>query len=76
MPGGPIDLDVHRVEPPAEPAHDHHDVRYLVEARWARSPQANAEAKRFSWVTLEELAQLGVDPGLMRLARLGLANAA
>jgi RimJ/RimL family protein N-acetyltransferase/ADP-ribose pyrophosphatase YjhB (NUDIX family) len=71
--GGPVDLDVHRVEPPTEPAHDHHDVRYLVEAPPGANPQANREAKRFRWATLDELAELGVDSGLQRLARLGLA---
>ena len=70
-----IDLDIHRVDPPSEDAHLHYDVRFLVLA--PRSPvlNANHESTAQRWVSLDELPSLGVDGGLRRLARTGLALA-
>ena len=73
----PVDLDLHRVAPPDAAAHDHHDVRFVVVAPEGAEPVANDEADRFRWLTLPEVeADPGCDPGLRRLARLGLAAAA
>ena len=70
----PVDLDLHRVAPPDAAPHDHHDVRFVVVAPPGAEPVANAEADRFRWLTLAEVdADPGCDPGLRRLARLGLA---
>jgi 8-oxo-dGTP pyrophosphatase MutT (NUDIX family) len=69
----PVDLDVHHVAPPDAAPHDHHDVRFVVLAPPAAAPVGNAEADRFRWLTLAEVeADPGCDPGLRRLARLGL----
>ncbi len=74
--GLPVDVDVHRVAPPDAGPHDHHDVRFVVVAPPGAEPEANAEADRFRWLTAEEVgSDPGCDPGLRRLARLGLAAA-
>jgi 8-oxo-dGTP pyrophosphatase MutT (NUDIX family) len=69
----PIDLDIHRVEPPGEVPHLHLDVRFLVVAPTGAQEQGNHESTDLRWVTDSELAELGVDPGLLRLARRGFA---
>lgn len=72
----PIDLDVHRVAPPAEDDHDHHDVRFLVVAPPGARAVGNHESDALRWAAEDELVGLGADPGLVRLARSGLALAA
>lgn len=68
----PIDLDIHRVAPPGEPAHDHLDVRYLVVAPPGALPIGNHESEDLRWVTIDELAALDPDPGTLRMARYGM----
>jgi 8-oxo-dGTP pyrophosphatase MutT (NUDIX family) len=67
-----LDLDIHRVDPPAEDAHDHYDVRFLVLAPAGATIDANHESEAQQWVTESELPNLGVDPGLERMAANGL----
>ena len=64
----PVDLDVHVVDPPAEDAHEHHDVRFLVVAPTGAVPVGNNESEALRWVHRDELEGLGVDGGLLRLA--------
>ncbi len=64
----PVDLDVHIVEPPAEDAHEHHDVRYLVVSPPGAVPVGNAESVVLRWVERGDLGALGADEGLLRLA--------
>jgi len=71
----PIDLDIHRVDPPREDAHDHHDVRFVVVASRHSVLDPNDESHDQRWVTERELAGLGADRGLRRLARRGLSLA-
>jgi 8-oxo-dGTP pyrophosphatase MutT (NUDIX family) len=72
----PVDLDVHHVAPPDAAPHDHHDVRFVVVAPPGAEPEANDEADRFRWLTLQEVeSDSGCDAGLRRLARLGLVAA-
>ena len=68
----PIDIDIHRVSPPGEPPHDHLDVRYLVVAPTGSIPIGNHESERLRWVDIDQLAELGVDPGTVRMATSGL----
>jgi 8-oxo-dGTP pyrophosphatase MutT (NUDIX family) len=68
----PIDLDIHLVEPPGEPPHDHLDVRYLVMAPRGSIPSRNDESDDIRWVSFAELAALDVDDGTVRMARAGL----
>ncbi len=73
----PPDADPPDADPPDAAPHDHHDVRFVVVAPAGAEPVANAEAERFRWLTLPEVeADPGCDPGLRRLARLGLAAVA
>lgn len=73
--GDPIDLDVHRVDPPNEDSHLHYDVRYLALAPDAAVVDANHESTAQCWAAPEELTNLRVDPGLHRLAGTALALA-
>jgi 8-oxo-dGTP pyrophosphatase MutT (NUDIX family) len=70
----PIDLDVHRVEPPGEAAHDHLDIRFLVVAPRGAVPAGNHESEALRWVRIEQLDELGVDQGTIRMARAGLGR--
>ncbi|MEE2631839.1 MAG: NUDIX hydrolase [Actinomycetota bacterium] len=69
-----VDLDVHMVEPPAEDAHDHHDVRFLVLAPPGSVPVGNHESEALRWVSEADLASLGADRGLCRLAERALSR--
>ncbi|MEZ5244675.1 MAG: NUDIX hydrolase [Acidimicrobiales bacterium] len=70
-----LDLDIHRVDPPNEDAHDHFDVRFLVIAPDDAVLAANHESQDQRWVRADQLAALGVDEGLQRMARRGFALA-
>lgn len=70
-----VDLDIHRVDPPAEDAHLHHDVRFVVLAPPGAVIDANHESEAQRWAGLESLDLLGADAGLRRLAANGLALA-
>ncbi len=67
-----VDLDVHVVDPPAEDAHQHHDVRFLVIAPPGSVPVGNHESEALRWVSVDELPALGADEGLLRLAERAL----
>jgi 8-oxo-dGTP pyrophosphatase MutT (NUDIX family) len=69
----PLDVDVHAIPPHgSEGAHHHLDLRYLVTAP-AEGPlvRPGEESKALQWFGWDELAGLGLDPGLRR----GLAKA-
>ena len=72
-----IDVDVHRVEPPNEPAHLHLDTRYLVLAPAGALEQANEESLALRWVRVSELDDLDppIDHSTRRLVTRGLAVA-
>lgn len=70
-----IDIDIHVVDPPAEDAHEHHDIRFLIVAPPEAELAANHESTDQRWVTFDELPELGVDEGLLRLAAAGFALA-
>jgi 8-oxo-dGTP pyrophosphatase MutT (NUDIX family) len=71
----PIDLDIHEVAPPGEPPHRHLDIRFLVVAPAGAVEQGNHESEALRWVTVDELAELGVDEGTVRLAHAGFTRA-
>ena len=64
-----IDLDVHEFVAPGQPSHLHYDVRFLALAPPGAVPVGNAESRALRWVTVDELAALGTDVRLRRLAR-------
>ena len=68
-----IDLDVHRVDPPGESPHEHHDVRFLVVAPSGAEPIGNHESKALQWISSSELINVDADSGLCRLVDRGLA---
>ena len=70
-----LDLDIHRVDPAAEDAHDHYDVRFLVVAPDHATVVANHESQDQRWVGAQELPGLGVDDGLLRMVERGFALA-
>jgi len=70
-----VDLDIHEVRPPKEDLHFHHDVRFVVIAPEGAEIDANHESEAQLWVQPDELAGLGADEGLQRLATSGLALA-
>ncbi len=70
-----VDLDVHEVRPPGVDPHLHHDVRFLVLAPEGAEVKGNHESQAQRWVRPDDLAALGADSGLLRLAANGLALA-
>ncbi len=67
---GIYDIDVHRIPARAdEPAHFHYDVRFAFEADRAQPFVVSAESHALAWVPLTELAALGADDSVLRLAR-------
>jgi 8-oxo-dGTP pyrophosphatase MutT (NUDIX family) len=68
---GVVDVDIHPI--PAnpkknEPAHEHFDVRFLVEANDATPLPVNPEGLTLAWVSLEEAARLvDGDAAMLRL---------
>ncbi len=66
----PLDIDVHAIPArPGEPAHEHHDVRYLLVASGRETARTSEESYAVRWFPLDELASLGVDESLLRMAR-------
>ena len=67
---GIYDLDVHAIPArPGEPAHDHYDVRFALEADPAEPLVASAESNALAWVALADLPAYGADESVLRLAR-------
>ncbi len=66
--GPAIDLDIHTIpERGNEPEHEHLDVRFLVRAPDGAVLDANHESTDLRWFGFAEVADLDVDPGLIRL---------
>ncbi len=64
------DLDVHSIPArPGEPAHDHYDVRFALEADPGEPLVVTAESKELAWIPIDALAQYGADESVLRLAR-------
>lgn len=72
-PGGepaPFDLDVHEIPArPGEPAHEHHDVRFLLVARGDGAARASEESHAVRWVALDGIEALTDDESVLRMAR-------
>jgi 8-oxo-dGTP pyrophosphatase MutT (NUDIX family) len=70
-----LDVDVHRIPARgAEPAHDHHDLRFLLQSRTPETIVGDpAETKGLEWLTLAE-ARGRCDAGMLRaLAKIDRA---
>jgi len=75
IPGGGapqiLDVDVHEIPArPDEPAHQHHDIRFLLEAS-ERAPleRQKAESKALRWFPAEGLGASLSEESLVRMAR-------
>lgn len=67
---GIYDLDVHPIPArPGEPAHEHFDVRFALEADPGEPLVVSAESKELAWIPLDALAAYGADESVLRLAR-------
>jgi len=65
-----FDVDVHLI--PArtgEPAHYHHDVRFLFQVKGDDSFQASDESLQLAWVSAAELPRMVVDESVLRMYR-------
>ncbi len=63
------DIDVHEIPARgAEPAHKHYDVRFAFIADRAAPTVVSDESHELAWVSLGELAALGADESVIRLA--------
>lgn len=65
-----FDIDIHLI--PArrtEPEHDHHDIRYLLEADRAAALRITSESKALQWVALERVAELTSEESMLRMVR-------
>lgn len=68
-PTWPLDVDVHVIPARAgEPAHLHHDVRYLFVAAPDEVPRLSAESRAIRWFDVTDLASAGADDGMLRMA--------
>jgi len=68
-PGVPFDLDIHEI--PArgsEPAHLHHDVRYLLVAAPGQSLAVSDESHDLRWFPCDGASQVCAEPSLVRMA--------
>lgn len=66
----PLDLDIHDIPARSgEPAHQHHDVRYLLVAASGQPLVRSHESNELRWFGMGELAELPVDDSVRRLAR-------
>jgi 8-oxo-dGTP pyrophosphatase MutT (NUDIX family) len=66
----PLDIDVHLI--PArgdEPAHEHHDIRFLLIARPGQALTRSEESTDLRWFTPPELAGATTDESVLRLSR-------
>ena len=65
-----FDLDVHMIPPHGDdPAHEHHDVRFLLVARDGQPLALSDESNDLRWFRLDELGGLDLDESVLRLAR-------
>lgn len=72
----PLDLDVHEI--PArgtEPAHFHHDVRFLLVAGEGQEVIASDESHAVRWFPPAELARVAAEASLARMAAKAAAGA-
>jgi 8-oxo-dGTP pyrophosphatase MutT (NUDIX family) len=68
----PIDVDVHLIPARAsEPAHEHHDLRYLLIAPADRTIRASDESHAVRWFTRNQLLEATREESILRMLRKG-----
>lgn len=66
----PIDVDVHLIPSrKSEPAHEHHDLRYLLIAAAHQTVHVSDESHDVRWFTREQLLAVTVEEGILRMLR-------
>ncbi|MCA9231174.1 MAG: NUDIX hydrolase [Planctomycetales bacterium] len=72
----PLDLDVHLIPPRVdatgnviEPAHDHHDIRFLLRADAGQRLVLSQESNDVRWFTHEEVLEIADEESLLRMLR-------
>jgi len=64
----PLDIDVHAIPARAgEPAHEHHDLRFLLVAAPGQVLRASAESKQLAWHEMARLEHVVEEASLLRL---------
>ena len=66
----PIDVDVHDIPArPGEPAHEHHDIRFLLVARPGQRISISDESNALEWFAWQRLEKDFDEGSLLRLGR-------
>lgn len=66
----PIDLDVHRIPASGnDPAHQHHDVRFVLVAAPGQTIFASDESMSLEWFEMDALEAIADDASVLRLGR-------
>jgi len=66
----PIDVDVHAIPArPGEPAHEHHDIRFVLRATAGEPLSVSHESHALAWFEWERLEKDFDEESLLRLAR-------
>ena len=67
---GLFDLDIHEIPArPGTPAHDHYDLRFLVEADPSVPLVVSVESRALAWVPLGDLGKYTTEESQFRMAR-------
>ncbi len=63
-----FDLDIHDIpQHQSTPAHEHYDVRFLMEADELEKITINAESNNIGWFLLEDISQMNEDVSVTRM---------
>ncbi len=73
---GPFDVDRHLIPGRgAEPAHWHHDIRFMLEADPSAPLTVTGESRALSWVDVADVPALNPEESMARMVRKTLALA-
>lgn len=65
----PLDVDIHGIPAhKSEPAHDHHDIRFLLIAPRDAEVVVSEESHALRWFPRTELASVVTEPSMLRMA--------
>ena len=66
----PFDIDVHRIPArPGEPAHLHHDLRYVFVTAPGQTLRLSDESTALRWVERDRLAEFSTEESILRMER-------
>ena len=68
--GDPLDLDIHEIPARGEiPAHQHYDMRFLLQANSDRFVLNEVETTGIEWVALKDINEKNFELGICRMAQ-------